>query len=196
MLLDVHRRPRAVLAVLGSSTTVALLAVAPSSVMSTAAAASGEPVAQTASSCPGARARVTKASPRKLRSALLCLVNRKRSANGLKALRLDRKLQRAAGRHARDMVKHDYFAHQRDGGPDLSERLDRAGWNGEAWGETIAYGCGSSGSPKATLKGWMNSPPHRAILLSGTYRRGGLGVGAEAPCGDGGAIWVLDVGKK
>ena len=146
--------------------------------------------------CSGARAQISKASAGKLRSALLCLVNKKRAANGLSKLRLDRKLQRAAGHHARDMVKHDYFAHQRAGGPDLTERLDRVGWNGRAWGENIAYGCGSSSSPKATLRNWMNSPPHRDILLSGTYRRGGLGVGAEAPCGDGGATWVLDVGKK
>jgi uncharacterized protein YkwD len=146
--------------------------------------------------CPGARAKISKASPAKLRSALLCLVNRKRADNGLKALKLDRKLQRAAGHHARDMVKHDYFAHQRDGGPDLTARLDRVGWNGRAWGENIAYGCGSSSTPKATLRNWMNSPPHRDILLSGTYRRGGLGVGAEAPCGSDGAMWVLDVGRK
>jgi uncharacterized protein YkwD len=146
--------------------------------------------------CSGAKAQISKASSAKLRSALLCLVNRKRSANGLSALRLDRKLQRAAGRHARDMVKHDYFAHQRSGGPDLTARLDRVGWNGRAWGETIAYGCGASSSPKATLRGWMNSPPHREIILSGSYRRGGLGVGAEAPCGGGGATWVLDVGRK
>jgi len=192
----VHRRLPLLLAVIGASGTAGLLAPPSSSLPSAAAAAAGEPVARAAQACPGARARITKAPPRKLRSALLCLVNRKRAANGLRALRLDRKLQRAAGRHARDMVERDYFAHQRDGGPDLSTRLDRAGWKGTAWGETIAYGCGSSGSPKATLKGWMNSPPHREILLSGTYRRGGLGVGAEAPCGDGGATWVLDVGRK
>jgi uncharacterized protein YkwD len=149
-----------------------------------------------APTCPGAKARITSAPPSKLRSALLCLVNRKRAEEGLRALRLDRKLQRAAGRHARDMVRHDYFAHQRAGGPDLTTRLDRVGWNGEAWGETIAYGCGRSSSPKATLRGWMHSPPHRQILLSGGYRRGGLGVGGEALCGADGATWVLDVGRK
>lgn len=187
---QVDRRPCLLAAFIGACATIALLAPASSS------ATAGEPVAHAASACPGAAARISKASPSKLRSALLCLVNRKRAKNGLKALRLDRKLQRAAGRHARDMVENDYFAHQREGGPDLTERLDRVGWNGEAWGENIAYGCGASSSPKATLRNWLNSPPHRDLLLSGTYRRGGLGVGAEAPCGDGGAIWVLDVGKK
>jgi uncharacterized protein YkwD len=179
MLGVAHRRPRYLLAAVGACAITASFAPA-----------------STAAACPGARAHVAKAPAHKLRSALLCLVNRRRTAEGLKPLRLDRKLQRAAGRHARDMVRHDYFAHQRDGGPDLSERLDRAGWSGRAWGETLAYGCGSSGSPKATLRGWLKSPPHRAVVLSGSYRRGGLGVGGEAPCGADGAIWVLDVGRR
>ena len=150
----------------------------------------------TAPACSGARAQISKASPAKLRSALLCLVNKQRAANGLQRLKLDRKLQRAAGRHARDMVENDYFAHQRAGGPDLTERLDRVGWTGAAWGENIAYGCGSSSSPKATLRTWMNSTTKLDLLMSGTARRGGRGGGAEAPCGSKGAMWVLDVGKK
>ena len=181
MLGVVHTRPRLAVAALGACTAAALAAPVPEAV---------------AAGCPGARADVSQASADTLRSALLCLVNRKRAAEGLGALRRDRKLQRAAGRHARDMVRHDYFAHQRAGGPDLGERLDRAGWSGRAWGETIAYGCGSSGTPKATLRSWLNSPPHRAIVLSGEFGRGGLGVGSEALCGAGGATWVMNVGRK
>jgi uncharacterized protein YkwD len=148
-----------------------------------------------ASSCSGSAARAAGATPGKLRSALLCLVNRKRTASGLKPLKLDRRLQKAATRHARDMLRNHFFAHQRPGGPSLTQRLDRAGWHGHAWGETIAYGCGSMGTPRATLRMWMNSPPHRAILLSGTYRNGGLGVTGSALCGSG-SMWVLDVGRK
>ena len=148
-----------------------------------------------AASCSGAAARAASASPGKLRSALLCLVNHRREASGLRALKADRRLQKAATRHARDMVRHHFFVHQRPGGPDLTERLHRAGWHGHAWGETIAYGCGSAGSPRATLRMWMNSPRHRAILLSGAYRSGGLGVTESAPCGSG-SMWVLDVGRK
>jgi uncharacterized protein YkwD len=159
----------------------------------TLSAASADSAA--ASSCSGAAARAASATPGKLRSALLCLVNRKRAANGLGSLKLDRRLQKAATRHARDMVRHHFFAHQRPGGPDLTERLSRAGWSGHAWGETIAYGCGSLGTPRATLRMWMHSPPHRAILLSGTYRNGGLGVTESAPCGSG-SMWVLDVGRR
>ena len=176
----VHRRRPLLLAALG------LVALAPAAIADAAQARS----------CSGAKAQISKASPSKLRSALLCLVNRKRSAEGLPALRRDRKLERAAGRHARDMVRRDYFAHQRPGGPDLTARLQRADWRGTHWGETIAYGCGRRGSPRATLRSWLNSPPHRQILLSATYRRGGLGLGTDAPCGARGATWVLDVGRK
>jgi uncharacterized protein YkwD len=148
-----------------------------------------------ASSCSGATARAASASAGKMRSALLCLVNEKRAAYGLRGLKADRRLQKAAMRHAKDMARNHFFAHQRPGGPDLGARLRRAGWHGHAWGENIAYGCGAMGTPRATLRMWMNSPPHRALLLSGTYRAGGLGVTSRAPCGSG-AMWVLDVGRK
>lgn len=179
----VHRRRRMLLAALG------LAALAP-------AGAPGQMIDDAQAGCAGAKAQISNASASKLRGALLCLVNRKRSAEGLGKLRLDRKLQKAAGRHARDMVQHDYFGHQRPGGPDLTTRLERAKWRGTRWGETIAYGCGKSSSPRATLRAWLDSPSHRAILLSSAYKRGGLGLGGEAPCGADGAIWVLDVGRK
>jgi uncharacterized protein YkwD len=179
MFRDVHRR-RALLCALGTSAAVAVAAPSPA-----------------LAGCSGAKAQAAAASPGKLRSAMHCLVNRKREAHGLAALRVDRKIQKAAGRHARDMAAHDYFAHQRPGGgPDLGERLERAGWRGVRWGETIAYGCGSLSSPKATLKAWMNSPPHREVILSSRYKRGGIGLAEEAPCGADGAMWVLDVGRR
>jgi uncharacterized protein YkwD len=148
-----------------------------------------------AASCSGASARASSASPGTLRAALLCLVNHKREASGLRALKSDRRLQKAATRHARDMVRNHFFAHQRPGGPDLTERLRRARWHGSAWGETIAYGCGRMGTPRATVHMWMHSPSHRAILLSGTYRHGGIGVTDSALCGRG-SMWVLDVGRR
>jgi uncharacterized protein YkwD len=160
--------------------------------LSLAAASAGTAAA---ASCSGASARAASASPGKLRSALLCLVNRKRGANGLRALKFDRRLQKAATRHAHDMVRNHFFAHQRPGGPDLTARLHRAGWHGHAWGETLAYGCGPLATPRAALRMWMHSPPHREILLSGTYRAGGLGVTESAPCGAG-SMWVMDVGRK
>ena len=148
-----------------------------------------------ASGCHGAGANAASASASKLRAAVLCLVNKQRRAHGVGALRANKRLAKAAGRHARDMRAHNYFDHQRPGGPDLTTRLARAGWSGHAWGENLAYECGPVATPRVTVRSWMHSPPHRSIMLSSTYRQAGVGVTDRAPCGVG-AMWVLDVGRK
>ena len=122
-MFSVQLRPPLRPAAVGALATAALLAPAPSPILNTTAAAAHEPVALAARSCSGARARISKAAPRKLRSALLCLVNRKRAAHGLRPLRPDRSLRARPAAHARDMVTHGYFAHQRAGGPDPTARL-------------------------------------------------------------------------
>ena len=140
---------------------------------------------------------VTAHTARRCRRRVLCLVNRQRARHGVRPLRADRRLARAARRHARDMARRRYFGHQRSGGPSLRARTRRAGFRGRATGETIAWGCGSSGTPRATVRAWMASPGHRTVLLSGRYGRGGAGIAGRAPvrCGRG-KTYVIDVGRR
>jgi uncharacterized protein YkwD len=149
------------------------------------------PVAVLARSCPGARRAKRPAARRR---AVACLVNKARAVTGLRGFRSSAVLARAAKRHARDMVRARYFAHQRAGGPSLTRRARRAGWRGRSIGEAIAYGCGSAGAPASIVRSWLNSPPHRAILLSQGLGRVGIGVVGRAPvsCGGRGATFVLD----
>lgn len=153
------------------------------------------PLATGAATCAGAHARPSRLAAAVARAALMCAINRARAAHGLRAFGAERHLRRAAKRHARDMVRHRYFAHQRAGGPSFGARLRAAGWHGHAAGEAIAWGCGKSASAASTVRAWLHSPPHRAILLSGAYNRAGIGVKGHAPasCGPG-ATWVLDAG--
>jgi uncharacterized protein YkwD len=132
-----------------------------------------------------------RASAAKLRRAMLCLVNRTRLAAGLRPFRGERHLGRAASRHAADMARRHYFAHVSPSGKSPMSRARSAGWRGGV-GEVIAWGCGTLSSPRATLNAWLNSPPHRAILL-GNARRAGVGVKRVGGCG-GRAYWVIDVG--
>jgi uncharacterized protein YkwD len=132
-----------------------------------------------------------RASAAKLRRAMLCLVNRTRIAAGLAPFRGERHLARAASRHAADMGRRHYFAHVSPSGKGPMSRARAAGWRGGV-GEVIAWGCGSLSTPVATLRAWLNSPPHRAILL-GKARRAGVGVKRLRGCG-GRAYWVIDVG--
>ena len=188
------RRRRLTTAIGASAATAALLPAAATASGPVGTAPTAMP-AVTAATAAKAAATAGCAGASRSRAALLCLVNRERRAAGLAPLRRNRRIARAAGRHARDMVRRGYFAHQRGGGPDLGARLSRAGWRGTAWGEAIAYGCGERGSPRATVRGWLASPSHRAILLGAGYRRAGVGLARSAPCGSG-ATWVLDVGRR
>lgn len=161
------------------------------SLVPAAPAVAAPPVAAIAAGCAGAhRARGT----RTRRAAIACLVNHARAAVGLRGFRGSRALARAASRHAHDMVRAHYFAHQRAGGPSLAQRARRAGWRGGSIGEAIAYGCGSAGTAASIVTMWLNSPPHRAILLSSGLRRAGIGVAGRSPvaCGGRGGTFVLD----
>ena len=141
--------------------------------------------------CPGAHRR---SGARARRVAVGCLVNKARTAAGLRGFAWNRALARAATRHARDMTRRRYFAHQRAGGPSLIRRTRAAGFRGRNVGEAIAYGCGRLATPASIVSAWLHSPGHRAILLSRRSRVGiGVSVRAPARCGPG-ATYVLDAG--
>jgi uncharacterized protein YkwD len=162
----------------GEAPAVAAAAVRPPGV---AALAAGR--------CGGAGAR--HASPVVLRRAMLCLVNRERVRAGLSPFRPERHLARAASRHAADMARRHYFAHVSPSGQNPLSRVRAAGWHGGV-GEVLAWGCGRRSTARATLRAWLNSPPHRAILR-GSARAAGVGVKRVRGCG-GRAYWVIDVG--
>jgi uncharacterized protein YkwD len=130
--------------------------------------------------CANANAAPGSAGDAELRRAVRCIVNEERERRGLRRLRAQRSLGEAARGHARDMVRRGYFEHEREGST-LRSRLFDAGWNGHSAGETLAYGCGSVGVPRAIVDGWMGSDAHREILLSRRYRRAGIGLATGMP---------------
>jgi uncharacterized protein YkwD len=166
-------------------------------VLSAAALSAAVPAPASAQACAAASAAPGAADSGVLRRALRCLVNAERARNGLRPLRGNRRLGRAASGHAADMVARGYFAHERPGWT-LPGRLRAAGWSGGAAAEAIGWGCGGLGVPRAVVDSWLKSPPHRAIVL-GRYNRAGVGlaVGSPLPLACPGAgTWVLDVGRK
>jgi uncharacterized protein YkwD len=133
--------------------------------------------------CRGAQARPATVSDRAYTRAVECLVNEQRAAAGLAALARDRRLARAARRFSSSMVRERFFDHVSPEGSTLSARARAAGYSGGALGETIAWGAGVLATPAAIVRGWMESPPHHAILMSATFRRIGLGVAKGSPEG-------------
>jgi uncharacterized protein YkwD len=108
--------------------------------------------------------------------AIVRAINRQRAAHGVAKVRSSARLARAADYHSREMLYADYFAHHsHDGGP--FDRRVRRFASHRAIGETLAMldRCGRAAA-RRVVRLWMNSPGHRAILVSATFRRVGLGV--------------------
>jgi uncharacterized protein YkwD len=132
----------------------------------------------------------------------LCWLNAARSDRGLAPLRSDPRLARAAEAHSRDMVTHRYFEHTSPDGVSLSRRIAATGWmrGRRTWrvGETLAWGSGSLSEPEAIVQTWLDSPPHRRIVLSPSFRLVGIGSAPGVPV-DGvsdGVTYTSDFGSS
>ena len=99
------------------------------------------------------------------------LINSERAAQGLPPLTIDSRLVEAARRHSQDMATNNFFDHIGSDGSTPGQRIREAGYSYSRAGETIA---GGYSSPSSVVQGWMNSPPHRAILL-GDFVHVGVG---------------------
>jgi uncharacterized protein YkwD len=114
-------------------------------------------------------ANATPGHPTRVEKETLRLINKARADRGLKPVRLDLRLWRAARHHTHDMIKRRYFAHGATA--DRLSRYVRAG----VIGETLAWGSGLWASPASTVDSWLHSPPHRALLLDPDFRYVGIG---------------------
>jgi uncharacterized protein YkwD len=106
-------------------------------------------------------------------------VNVIRRVHGLHPLHESRGLASAARRHSREMALGGYFEHESAGGTAFWRRIERSyesrGFGRWEVGENIAWNRGRATAIEI-VRQWMQSPPHRANVLSGSWRE--LGVGA------------------
>ncbi len=102
-------------------------------------------------------------------------MNAVRTANGVPALSIGPKLQRAARSHSVDMARRGYFDHGL-----FVQRLRRFGVRARYLGENLAYGTGPGFSAAVVVRMWLASPPHRATLLDRGFRRVGVGLAGRA----------------
>jgi uncharacterized protein YkwD len=116
----------------------------------------------------GARIRVAQ---RSAATSLLQAVNRTRVAYGLRPLRVDSTLVRAARRHSADMLRDNYFAHGNFHGRMVAFHV-----RGPVAGENLAWGNGGYSRAATIVREWLASPEHRANLLRAGWTRIGIGV--------------------
>jgi uncharacterized protein YkwD len=131
---------------------------------------------------------------------LYLAINEVRAAHGLHGLHISDGLRTVAQRHSNDMVERDYFGHTSPTGSTLYSRIVNSDFQrvGQWWaGENLAWGTGTIGSPRYTIKMWLASPEHRAILLSSRYGLVGIGRATGRFLGYSNAVvWTVDFGHR
>jgi uncharacterized protein YkwD len=83
-------------------------------------------------------------------------------------------------------MRTDTFTHRAR--PSVAGHYKRAG-------EALAYHTGSGPQIGWTVRAWMRSPSHRAILLTRSMRELGAGMARGRFRGGRAVIWVLQVGR-
>jgi uncharacterized protein YkwD len=112
-------------------------------------------------------------------------VNSVRAAHGLGALRRAPALDHSARRYATWMLRHDYLGHLR--------RI-RASSRFGLLGENLAWHSGGRPRVGWTVRAWLGSPSHRALLLHPRFRWLGAGMARGSMGHQRGTAWVLHLG--
>ena len=111
-------------------------------------------------------------SPSQDERKLFHLLNQERQKAGLPKLQWDNHLAKSAGGHALLLAEHQGLSHQFSGEPQLGERVGATGLRFTVSAENVA----SAQTVEDAHKGLMNSPPHRANILSPEFNAVGLAV--------------------
>lgn len=105
---------------------------------------------------------------------ILQRVNDERTRRGLTALEPSDKLARQAGAYACEMIHYGFMDHANPTtGSTTADRVLASGFEGNLFGENLAAG---DMTPAQVVAGWMDSPPHRATLLTAGFTHLGVGI--------------------
>ena len=107
-----------------------------------------------------------------LERQVVALVNQERAAYGLSPLTLSADLSDGARLKSQDMLDSRYFYHNSPTYGTPFEMMRSLGITYRAAAENIAMGYRTA---EAVVNGWMNSPGHRANILSDKYTEIGVG---------------------
>jgi uncharacterized protein YkwD len=118
---------------------------------------------------------------------MLHALNVVRAEHGLAPFNGSPPLRHSARAYARWMLRADYFGH-------LS-RI-RASGNFPLVGEALAWHSGGRARVHRTVRAWMQSPPHRALIVRPGFRWLGAGMARGRLSGRRATTWVLHFGGR
>lgn len=120
-----------------------------------------------------------------LRAETVRAVNAVRKDAGLAPLSVNRRLTSTAQGHSCDMARRTKMTHTGSDGSSFDVRVARGGYKFSTSYENVGSGFST---PTTMLKAWMNSPPHRANVLSRDAKDVGIGIAVGS---DGAMYWTM-----
>jgi uncharacterized protein YkwD len=135
--------------------------------------------------CKGTNVQPTSTNLTRVTAATLCLIEHERLAYRLDPLHPNNSLRRIGSKQASEMVIGEYFGDDSLSGWTPMQRIEDSAYAARtralSAGQNIGWGSGALATPAAMVRAWMLSPPHREIMLSGSYRDIGVGIAPAAP---------------
>jgi uncharacterized protein YkwD len=117
--------------------------------------------------------------------SVLDLTNQRRATAGLVALRLDTRLAALARDRAEYMAATDDLSHTQADGTKVFDLMDDANITWYGAGEIIAWNTAAALDYSAAfaVRAWMDSPGHKAIIMSKGYNYVGFGLAISPTTG-------------
>ncbi len=103
---------------------------------------------------------------------MFAMVNQERTSRGISVLQVRSVLTDVARSHCKDMLKRGYFSHYTPEGLSPFDRMAKANIDFTFAGENLAL----APNTELAMKGFMQSPGHRANILSADFGRVGIGA--------------------
>lgn len=119
-------------------------------------------------------------------------INSYRGQHGLKPLKIDPLLTKAAKMHSRDLAKWDRISHFGSDGSNPWDRVKRAGYKARLAAENVGTG---QASLDEVMAGWKKSPGHNKNLLLRDAEHMGIAL-VQSPNTEFRTFWTLVLGSK
>lgn len=110
---------------------------------------------------------------------IFTLTNEQRQKNGVAPLTFSNEIAAVARAHSKDMNDRNFFDHNNPDGLNPFQRMQIGGISFSTAGENIAGGQ----TPSIMMTNWMNSPGHKANILSPAFHKIGVGVSVSSRYG-------------
>jgi uncharacterized protein YkwD len=157
--------------------------------------------ASIAAPCANTHLRPTRSNVRAVELATRCLIDRERVVHHLRPLHPNRSLQMVAHEQSAGMALDDYFGDDSRTGQTPLQRLVADHYlkhhPSASTAQNIGWGTGRDATPLGMVAAWMDSPPHREIILTAEFRAIGVGVAPHAPTrlahGERGATYTVEL---